>query len=144
MEYYNYQLDDELKVMEYPAGYKQVDISRRVRAPSESLRNHINAFRQFRDNTKTLLTEFLSEIDRQQTEINAQIKHGEFFLKDSQRFHWDANPMFDRLRLLYTSSIDALKREKRQLQREKTKQRMAFMKELLDANKELSPFTKLF
>ena len=52
--------------------------------------------------------------------------------------------MFDRLRLLYTSAIAALKKETRQLRREKLKQRMAFIKELLDAKKELSPFTKFF
>ena len=140
---YSYVLDDELHVIENP-GYRELGVSRSVRAPSEALQNHVNAVREFRDGMEVLLSDFMEEIDRQEKEVSGQIDHGEFFLKESRGNWWNANPMFDRLRLLYTSQIDALKREKRQLRKEKIKQRMAFMKELLDAKKELSPFSKLF
>jgi len=139
-----YQLDDELRVAQDQTGYRQLDVSRKVRVPSEDLRKHVNAVREFRDNMETLLDDFMNEVDTQESEITSQIEHGEFFLKEFRHNQWDANPMFDRLRLQYTSSIDSLKRERRQLRREEIKHKMSFMKELLDANRELSPFSSLF
>jgi hypothetical protein len=144
MNYYKYQLDDELRVVEDSTGSRELGVYRKVKAPSESLREHVKAVKDFRDGMEVLLTEFVEEIDGQEREITSQIQHGEFFLEEFRKNQWNANPMFDRVRLMYTSSIDSLKKEARQLRREKIKHRMAFMKELLDAKKELSPFTKLF
>ena len=144
MNYYSYQFDDELRVVQDDSGYSELGVSRKVKAPSESLRNHITAVREFKDSMEITLSEFTEEIDRQEREILEQIDHGEFFLKEFRNNQWDANPMFDRLRLLYTSNIETLKKEKRQLRKEKIKQRMTFMKELLDAKKELSPFSSIF
>ena len=144
MNHYQYQMDDELRVVEDPTGSRELDVYRRVKIPSESLREHVKAVRDFRDDMEMLLSDFMKEVDKQESEINDQIQHGEFFLKEFRKNQWDANPMFDRLRLLYTSAIDSLKKEARHLRREKLKQRMAFIKELLDAKKELSPFTRFF
>jgi hypothetical protein len=144
MNYYKYQLDDELRVVEDSTGSRELGVYRKVKVPSESLRGHVKAVKDFRDGMEVLLTDFVEEIDGQEREITSQIQHGEFFLEEFRKNQWNANPMFDRVRLMYTSSIDSLKKEARQLRREKIKHRMAFMKELLDAKKELSPFTKLF
>ena len=140
---YSYVLDDELHVIENPV-YRELGVSRSVRAPSEALQNHVNAVREFRDGMEVLLSDFMEEIDRQEKEVSGQIDHGEFFLKEFRGNQWNANPMFDRLRLFYVSNLDALKRERRQLKKERIKHKMAFMKELLEANKELSPFSSLF
>ena len=91
-----------------------------------------------------LLADFMVEMDRQESEIDEHIHHGEFFLRESGKFHCNANPMFDRLRLLYTSQVDALRKEKRQVRLKKIEKKMGFLKELQEADKELSPFSKFF
>ena len=143
MSEYSFEDEQELRVIEYPAGYRAAGIRRTVRAPSEALRGHVDALKEFRDNMEMLLSTFVEEVDLQEKEIGQQIEHGEWFLGEHRHINWDANQMFDRLRLQYVSEVDGLKRERRQLRREKIKQKMAFIKELLDANKELSPFGKL-
>ena len=112
--------------------------------PSEGLRNHVNALREFRDGMEVLLSDFMEEIDRQEEQIRQEISHGEFFLNEFSGNQWNANPMFDRLRILYVSMVANLKKELRSLRVRKIEKRMAFLKELLDAKKELSPFGKLF
>ena len=144
MPKYAYQLDDELRVVENPTGYREVGLTKTIKAPSESLKNHIDAVRNFKDGMEILLTDFMGEMDRQESEIDEHIHHGEFFLRESGKFHWNANPMFDRLRLLYTSQVDALRKEKRQVRLKKIEKKMGFLKELQEADKELSPFSKFF
>ena len=144
MPKYAYQFDDELRVVESPEGYREVGLAKTIKAPSESLKNHIDAVRTFKDGMEILLTDFMVEMDRQESEIDEHIRHGEFFLQESRTFHWDANQMFDRLRLLYTSQVDALRKEKRQVRLKKIEKKMGFLKELQEADKELSPFSKFF
>ena len=113
MNYYEYQLDDELRVMEDATGARELDVYRRVKVPSESLREHVKAVRDFRDDMEILLSDFMEEFDKQESERNGQIQHGEFFLKEFRKNQWNPNAMFDRLRLLHTSAIDASKKEAR-------------------------------
>jgi hypothetical protein len=121
-----------------------VGLTKKIKAPPESLKNHIDAVRTFKDGIEILLTDFEAEINRQESEIDEAIRHGEFFLRESRKFHWNANPMFDRLRLLYTSQVDALRKEKRQMRLKKIEKKMGFLRELQEADKELSPFSKFF
>jgi hypothetical protein len=144
MAKYAYQFDDELRVVDSPGGYREVGLTKKIKAPPESLKNHIDAVRTFKDGIEILLTDFAVEINRQESEIDEAIRHGEFFLRESRKFHWNANPMFDRLRLLYTSQVDALRKEKRQMRLKKIEKKMGFLRELQEADKELSPFSKFF
>ena len=143
MNQYALESENELRVVEDSYGYRGLGIRKSVRAPSDTLRGIAGALKEFRDNMELLLSDFVGEIDVQEKEISGQIEHAEWFLKENRHINWDANQMFDRLRLLYTTQMDSLKKERRQLKREKIKQKMAFVKELVDANKELSPFGKL-
>lgn len=139
---YDFEADEEMRVVE-EGDYKGLGIRKSVRAPSEVVRGIAGALKVFRDNMEILMAGFMEESKTQEDEISSQIEHADWFLKEHKNIGWDANQMFDRLRLLYTTQIDSLKRERRKLRRERIKQKMTFMKELLDANKELSPFGKL-
>ena len=95
MPRYIYQVDDELRVTQEPAGYRQVGLRKSVSAPSEALEGHIEAVKDFRDDIEELRKEFVKEAVTQEADIEEQIKHIEFFLKDSRQFHWDDNQMYE-------------------------------------------------
>jgi hypothetical protein len=145
MSNYTYQIDDELKVIEAPSGYKQMGMSRKVLAPSDALKGHAEAIKDFKDELEDLHEEFREETEGQEDEISTQIHHLEFFLKEKFKNHeWNHNQMFDRLRLSYISQLDGLKRELRQLRLRKIEKAFVFRKERMDTRKELSPFNRLF
>ena len=139
-----YQLDDELRVIEDYKGHQQVGIKRSVRAPSDALRGHVEAEKEFRDCLNDLLSEIMQEFDQQEEEIERQIAHGEFFINEFKRNQWGHNQMFDRLRLLYISQVDSLKEKRRQLRIKRYDKKLGILKELRDSKKELSPFSGLF
>ena len=142
---YRYYIDDELRVVESPQGNKQLGLRRSVSAPSDALTGHIEAAREFEEGLEEIRHMFSEEIDQQESEIEKQISHLEFFLNEKFKHHqWDSNQMFDRLRLQYVSQLDSLKREKRHLRIKRIMEEMDFKKELRDAKVELSPFRKFF
>ena len=143
MQKYAYHLDDELRVLKDESGYK-LDVSRKIKAPSDSLQNHVRAVIEFKDNMEAHLSDFEEEVRNQKEEMTDQIDHGEFFLKEFRHHAWNANPMFDRLRIHYVGEVDNLKKERRQLRKELILKKITFEEKLLDAKKELSPFSRLF
>jgi hypothetical protein len=142
---YQYVIDDELRVVESPEGDKQLGMRRSVSAPSDALTGHVEAVREFEEGLEEIRDLFSAEIDHQESEIDKQVSHLEFFLNEKFKHHqWDFNQMFDRLRLLYVSQLDSLKREKRRLRIKRIMEGKDFQKELRDARIELSPFRKFF
>lgn len=142
---YRYYIDDELRVVESPEGDKQLGLRRSVSAPSDALAGHIEASREFEEGLEEIRNLFSTEIDHQESEIEKQISHLEFFLNEKFKHHqWDSNQMFDRLRLQYINQLDILKREKRHLRLKRIMEELDFQKELRDAKIELSPFRKFF
>ena len=131
------------RILEDESGYK-LDVKRTVKAPSEALQNHVNAVREFKGKVENHLLDFEQEANTQQVEITDQIQHGEFFLEEFRHHQWNANPMFDRLRIHYIGQVDSLRRERRQLRKEVIFKKITFEEKLLDAKKELSPFSRLF
>ncbi len=138
MQNYAYEMDDELRFIENESGYK-IDHARRVKAPAEALRNHLQDRAELKKRIQMHLAEFEQEADTQEVEINRTIQHGQFFLKEFRSREWAGNPMFDRLRLRYISQVDGLKRERRQLRKDVILKRMATEEKLLQAMKDLSP-----
>jgi hypothetical protein len=142
---YRYYIDDELRVIESPEGDKQLGMRRSVSAPSDALTGHIEAAREFEQGLEEIRNLFSEEIGQQESEIEKQIAHLEFFLNEKFKNHqWDSNQMFDRLRLQYINQLDSLKREKRHLRLKRIMEQKDFKKELRDAKIELSPFRKFF
>ena len=62
MANYAYQFDDELRVVESLEGYREVGLAKTIKAPSESLKNHIDAVRTFKDGIEILLTDLMVEL----------------------------------------------------------------------------------
>ena len=141
---YTYQLDDELRVTQDSEGYQEIGVRRNLRAPSDALRGHVEAEREFRDHLQILYNDIMLEFDSQEEEINKQISHAEFFINEFKRNQWGHNQMFDRLRLLYITQLDSSKEKRRQLRLKRHEKKLDILKELRESKKELSPFGRLF
>ena len=64
MHQYTYQLDDELRAIEDPAGYRELGFSRKLRVPSDTIQNLMEPIREFRDKTETRRQKFLEEVQK--------------------------------------------------------------------------------
>lgn len=142
MPKYIYQIDDELRVVQNPEGYEQVGMKRSISAPSEALMDHAEAVKEFKDGIEKIESEIMEELTRQEFHLEREIAHAEFFLKETTRFHWDDNPMFDRLRLKYIDRKDSLEKEMRSIRIKRLTEKAALAKAIRDARVELSPFNK--
>ena len=143
MPQYAMEIDNELRVVENEL-YRGLGVRKSLRAPSDALKGIAGALKEFRDNTDHLLSGLMEELDRQEMEIDQQIGHNIWWLNELKNYTWGHNQMLDRKRLTYIDQIHNLKRERRGIRTEKFKEKRAFLKDLLDANRELSPFLKLF
>jgi hypothetical protein len=139
-----YQLDDELKVLEDQEGQRHVGVRRSVRVPSEALKGHVEAEREFRDYLENVLSDIMAEFDSQEAEIDKHISHHKFFREEFKRNQWGHNQGFDRLRLQRERQEQDLMKEKRLLRLKRQDKKVAILKELRESKKELSPFKSLF
>ncbi len=145
MSQYTLETDQELRVIENPYdGYRGVGIRKSVKAPSETLKNHVKAFADFKGSIELLLQEFHNQLRAQEHEIDQQIEHNCWWLGEMKNYSWGHNKMLDEKRLLYIRQNDALKRERRSLRWNWLKEKRTLLKDRLDAERELSPFAKLF
>lgn len=145
MKQYAYLMDDELRVLENPYGYREMSRSKKVRGTQDMARDLMEPVRDFEQKMEEHLVNFDEEMGSQEQEIEEQIKHLEFFLREKTKdFQWGANREFDMLRLRYIAELDGLKKEKRGIRKDKILKRIQLEEKLADLRKELSPFRNLF
>ena len=142
---YAIEADDELRIVEDRlSGYRAFGLKTSRKMPSETLKLHAEAVKEFEEDVSGLLTEFDDELNRQEEEIDKLKSYSKFFLKETKKIQWDEKPMLDRLRLSHIDNINALYKEKRSLRKDRIIKKLAFSKELADTRKEMSPFRHMF
>lgn len=139
-----YQVDNELKVVQDPQGYRQMGIRKSFKLPSDAFQGIEEAAREYLEKVQSIETDAMHEIDIQESQIERKLEHQKFFEEDSKRYKWGFNQSFDRLRIQNISLIDSLEDRKRSIRLKRNDLRRTFAKEIRDAKMEFVPFKKLF
>jgi hypothetical protein len=141
MDQHSYYLDNELRVLQTPDGSKHVGISKKAIFPHDALDSLEKIEDEFVTRLKKFREAISEEIDTQESEIQKGLDHAMFLVTDKWKgMEWNANRMFDEMRLHYIKLIDNLKKEKRGLRISRLKELKQTDNDIRDAERDRMPF----